>query len=152
MQEIRSRQVLCKCVRDDPTDTGSKSGMDRALKPWHIQPSLAGQQRSVPDHAIGDTPDRTRVPQYATQNLSIRPVWSSSTRKGHRIADIRPLDSDDQNGSQVAVAKLSPELISESPRILRVEFCKGHTSNFHDNSAEFQEQKPCPIAVDFSRV
>jgi hypothetical protein len=44
-----------------------------------------------------------------------------------------------------------PELISESPGNLLVEFCKGHTSISHKNSAGFQEEKPCPIAVDFSR-
>jgi hypothetical protein len=43
------------------------------------------------------------------------------------------------------------ELISESPGILLVEYCKGHTSISHDNSAGFQEETPCPIAVDFSR-
>ncbi len=31
------------------------------------------------------------------------------------------------------------ELMSESPGFLLVEFCKGHSSNFHDNSTEFQE-------------
>ena len=44
-----------------------------------------------------------------------------------------------------------PELMSESPGFLLVEFCKGHTSISHDNSAEIQEEKLCPIAVDFSR-
>jgi hypothetical protein len=44
-----------------------------------------------------------------------------------------------------------PELMSESQGFLLVEFCKGHTSNFYNNSAGFLEEKPCPIAVDFSR-
>jgi len=32
----------------------------------------------------------------------------------------------------------APELMSESPGNLLVEFCKGHTSNSHDNSADFR--------------
>ena len=47
------------------------------------------------------------------------------------------------------ISNSSPELISESPGILLVEFCKGDTSISHDNSAGFQEEKPCPTAVDF---
>jgi hypothetical protein len=41
--------------------------------------------------------------------------------------------------------------MSESPGILLVEFCKGDTTISQQNSAEFQEEKLCPIAVDFSR-
>jgi hypothetical protein len=41
--------------------------------------------------------------------------------------------------------------MSESPGILLVEFWKGDNSISQQNPAEFQEEKPCPIAVDFSR-
>jgi len=43
------------------------------------------------------------------------------------------------------------ELMSESPGFLLVEYCKGHSSIFHDNSADFRGGESCPIAVDFSR-
>jgi hypothetical protein len=41
--------------------------------------------------------------------------------------------------------------MSESRGFLLVEFWKGDTPISQKNSAEFQEEKPCPIAVDFSR-